>query len=253
MRKYKTHQRHALSFRLFLLLAGALMLLGAFTPKANAQLLAYWNFEGPPTPPYPVNMISALPGTFVGIPLTSNFNLADLSAETPGLPLNVAPGDVVPNLTALGFHRTGANSPADFRATFPVLGGGLSYNITSVSFAINVAGNGFSTARVAFSTNGGATFFFTTATQAIPNALTVLTFNIPNNTTLGNQPLTVVVEFDGGQSNGSNLQDLFDNLQINGAIVPEPVTVAGGLLGILGLWWQQRRRLKLILPRSRKT
>ena len=34
-----------------------------------------------------------------------------------------------------------------------------------------------------------------------------------------------------------------DNIQINGTIVPEPATVAGGLLGVLGLCWHQRRRL----------
>jgi len=241
MPKFKTRQLRTLRFSLLLVLAGALTLLSAWTPKANAELIAYWNFEGTPTPPFPVNMLSMPPGTFVGIPLTTNYVLADLSAE-PGLPLNIAPGDPLPSLTSLGFHATGANTPADFRATLPVLAT-LSYDITSVSFAINVAGNGFSTARVAFSTNGGATFFFTTAAQAIPNFLTVLTFNIPAGTTLNQQPLTVVVEFLGGQSNGSNLQDLFDNLQINGTIIPEPATVASGLLGVLGLCWQQRRRL----------
>jgi hypothetical protein len=243
MRKFMRLTPRNLRFRSLLLLAGALMLLAAFTPKANAQLLAYWNFEGPPGPVLPVDALSDVPGLFVGVPLTTNYNLADLSAEHPGLPLNIAPGDPLPSLTALGFHATGANTPADFRATLPVLGGGLSYDITSVSFAINVAGNGFSTVRVAFSLDGGTTFFFTTAPQAIPNFLTVLTFAIPAGTTVGLQPLTVVVEFLGGQSNGANLQDLFDNLQINGGIIPEPATVAGGLFGVLGLCWQQRRRL----------
>ena len=34
-----------------------------------------------------------------------------------------------------------------------------------------------------------------------------------------------------------------DNIQVNGTAVPEPATVAGGLLGVLGLCWHQRRRL----------
>ena len=49
--------------------------------------------------------------------------------------------------------------------------------------------------------------------------------------------------FTGGQSNGVDLQILIDNIQINGTVVPEPATVAGGLLGVLGLCWFQRRRL----------
>ena len=48
---------------------------------------------------------------------------------------------------------------------------------------------------------------------------------------------------DGGQSNGTNLQNIIDNIRVDGTIVPEPATVAGGLLGVLGLCWFQRRRL----------
>ena len=62
--------------------------------------------------------------------------------------------------------------------------------------------------------------------------------------TLGNIPsLLVRLHFTNGQSNGTNLQNVIDNIQVNGVIVPEPATVAGGLLGVLGLCWYQRRRL----------
>ena len=47
--------------------------------------------------------------------------------------------------------------------------------------------------------------------------------------------------FDGGTSSGQNLQTIIDNIQLTG--VPEPTTVAGGLLGVLALCWHQRRRL----------
>src|SRR5207253_3282888 len=64
-----------------------------------------------------------------------------------------------------------------------------------------------------------------------------------------NAPLLVLrLEFTGGQSNGVNDQDIIDNIQVNGTIVPEPATVGGGLLGVLGLCWHQRRRIRLILP-----
>jgi hypothetical protein len=37
-------------------------------------------------------------------------------------------------------------------------------------------------------------------------------------------------------------------MQIN-AVVPEPATVAGGVLGVVGLCWHQRRRLiRSLLP-----
>ena len=51
------------------------------------------------------------------------------------------------------------------------------------------------------------------------------------------------MHFTNGQSNGKNLQNLIDNIQVNGMVVPEPATVAGGLLGVLALCWFQRRRL----------
>jgi hypothetical protein len=61
--------------------------------------------------------------------------------------------------------------------------------------------------------------------------------------TLGVPNLLVRLNFTLGQSNGQDLQNLIDNIQVNGVVVPEPATVAGGLLGVLGLCWFQRRRL----------
>ena len=59
-----------------------------------------------------------------------------------------------------------------------------------------------------------------------------------------NQPfLAFGIILTGGQSNGINLQNVVDNILISGTIVPEPATIAGGLLGVLGLCWFQRRRL----------
>jgi len=112
----------------------------------------------------------------------------------------------------------------------------------TVSFAINAQGNGFSLANVYFSTNGGGTFTLAFS-QAVPSAGTIIVSGaLPaaaNNTPL----LTVRIELTGGQSNGSNLQNIVDNIRIEGTIVPEPATVTAGLLGVLGLCWHQRRRL----------
>ena len=50
------------------------MLMAAFTPSAKADVIAYFNFEGPPTPPYPVNLQSKVPPGFFLTTMTTNYN-----------------------------------------------------------------------------------------------------------------------------------------------------------------------------------
>src|SRR5207248_10982142 len=112
MRKLKTRHPRSLPSRLFLIVAGALLLIAAFAPRANAQLIAYSNFEGPPTPPYPVNMMSDVPPGLVSTTLTTNYTTANISAG-PRIPLNGAPGHVDPNLTSLPVTGTRLNNGSD--------------------------------------------------------------------------------------------------------------------------------------------
>ena len=81
------------------------------------------------------------------------------------------------------------------------------------------------------------------STQAIPTSgVVILSAAVP--TAANNQPnLVLRIELTGGQSNGTNTQNIIDNIRVEGTIVPEPATVAGGLLGVLGLCWHQRWRL----------
>ena len=72
---------------------------------------------------------------------------------------------------------------------------------------------------------------------------TVITIMIPAGTTININNLALRLLFTGGKSNGNDLQFQLDNIQISGTVVPEPATVAAGLLGVLGLCWHQRRRL----------
>ena len=237
MRKFKTCR----PFRLLFVLAGALMLLAAFTPRAKADLIAYFNFEGLPTPPYPVNLQSKVPPGFLLTIMTTNYNPLNMEAA-PGVALNVPPGDPDPNASGLGLRASASNDPANF--DIPLVTALGFFQNMSISFAVNVAGNGFSTVALWYSTNGGVTF-----TQAPgqtfnlpPSGTLVVSFTVP--AAANNAPLLVLrLQFTGGQSSGNNLQDTIDNIQINGTIVPEPATVAGGLLGVLGLCWHQRRRL----------
>jgi hypothetical protein len=249
MPKFKRFRPRGLPFRLLLLVAGALMLLAAFAPRANAQLIAYYNFEGPASPGSPVNLDSHPPAFFSSDnTLTFTFGGNSLVAVTPGLPQNLFPGDPAPNLTALGLNRSGANSPAHF--DIPLFSvAGIFSNMT-LSFAINAQGNGFMTANLYYSIDGGATFTLFNTT-AVPNSGTIIVSSaVP--AAANNFPNTVLrIELTGGQSNGTNLQNVVDNIQVNGTIVPEPATVAGGLLGVLGLCWFQRRRLRSLLPLRR--
>jgi hypothetical protein len=231
---------------LFLAVAGALLLVAAFVPRANAcencNLLVYYNFEGTPTTGFPVNMTSKAPGALIGLQLMTDYPANELSSET-GIALNVAPGDLQPNLTGLGLSHSGQAGARHFDTSFPSFGGTVFYDVTCVSFAINALGNGFTSARVGWSLDGGATFTFTAA-QVVPTAGSlILDFDIPSGTTVSSSNLVIRIELSGGKSNGADVQNILDNIQICGTAVPEPATVAGGLLGVLGLCWHQRRRL----------
>src|SRR5436190_5203053 len=253
MRKFKTPSVRSLPCHLLLCLAGAFLLIAAFAPSANANCpscIRYYNFEGAPTAPYPVNLDSHIPAFEVGpaFRMFLNTGTDPTMAATgvyppgntlvaPGIPLNVAPGDPNPNLVSLGINRSGQNQ---LYMDIPMFSATGIYNITSVSFAIGGNGNGYAFASLLISSNGGATFTQIGATQVIPNGPgTILTFTIPSGTTLGDPTTILRLAFTGGQSNGADLQNEFDNIQINGTLVPEPATVAGGLLGMLGLCWFQ--------------
>jgi hypothetical protein len=67
--------------------------------------------------------------------------------------------------------------------------------------------------------------------------------NIPAETALNMNNIVLERSSSGGQSNGNNLQFEPNNIQVDGTIVPEPATVAAGLLAVLGLCWFQRRQL----------
>ena len=249
MRKFKRRQPRGLPFRLLVILAGALLLLAAFAPCANAALLRFYDFEGVPGPndPYPVNLDSHMPaleqGTAFALTLTNGaggqYPVFRTSAEV-GLNLNVPPG-AQNNLHSLGIHRS---SLSPLNINMPFFSATGIYDVTSISFAVAANGNGYTAVQLNISTNGGATFTTLSGPIAIPTGPgTVLTFNVASGTTLHIPQLVLQLNFTGGQSNGEDLQNQIDNIQVGGTAVPEPATIAGGLLGVLGLCWHQRRRL----------
>ena len=251
MRKFKRFPPRTSRFRSLLILAGAFALLAAFTPRANADLIRYYNMEGVVvTPPYEVNLDSHLPAIEIGAGTTLILDNGTFgtpfpglrNVPAPGLPVNVAPGDPAANLNSFGVVRSGQSN---LGVSIPLNSQFGIYNISSVSFAYANNGNGYNAVQLMVSTNGGATFSnvggSVTLVQTGSNGLTV-TINVPFGVTINQSQLILRLLFSGGQSNGVDLQFQLDNLQINGT-VPEPATVAGGLLGVLGLCWFQRRRL----------
>jgi hypothetical protein len=255
MRKFKTCRTRGLVFRPVLLLAGALLLLAAFAPCANAQaLIRFYDMEGSPdTFPYPVNLDSHTPAieTGAGTTLILDNGIdgvgrmaydATNTSQQAGLPMNLPPG-AGPNLTSIGFNRSGRSN---LGVEIPLPSQFGIYNVTSVSFAYQSNGNGWNNVVLQISTNGGATFTSIAGTStplpATGASGATIFISVPTGTTANIADLSLRLLFTGGQSNGTDLQFQLDNIQIGGT-VPEPATVAGGLLGVLGLCWFQRRRL----------
>ena len=254
MRKFKTCSRRILPFRLLVILAGALLLIAALAPKANAAVLIYFNFEDNPIGPgydHAADVQGAPdfnPGGGVQLStLTDNFLPVD-TGTTPGTTVNRTAGDIdTGTLRGLGLRTTVADNGHWVQFSFNA----SAFSNMSLSFAVNSAGNGFNSVVLQFSTDGVTFVPAGTAAIASGGGFNIITFaNLP--AALNGQPLVILrLVFTGGTSNGNNLETIIDNIQLTG--VPEPTTVAGGLLGVLGLCWHQRRRLRFLLPRLRRT
>jgi len=256
MRKFKRFwpvRSHAL--RSLLVVAGVFLLTAALAPKANAQgVLIYFNFEDNPIGPgydHAADVQGAPdfnPGGGVQLStITDNF-VSVGTGTVPGTTMNRTAGDIdTGTLRALGLRTTTLDngSHIEFHANT------TAFSNMSLSFAYNTQGNGFNSVTTSFSTDGGGTLT-SMGTQAMVQGggFHVLTFAVPEGDA-GQPEVIFRLTFTGGTSNGNNLETIIDNIQLTG--VPEPTTVAGGLLCVLGLCWHQRRRLRFLLPRLRRT
>jgi len=236
-------------FRSLLVVAGVFLLTAALAPKANATVLIYFNFEdatlGGPFDPASdvVGAPDFNPGG--GLVLTTITTNATNFAAVAGFLLNRTAGDIdTANPGLAGGFRT---TPADNGSYIQFGLNATAFSNMSLSFAYTTAGNGFNTVQLFYSTDGGLNF---TPGPSAP----MLTGGQPHLVTLAvpvgadhQANLVLRLVFNGGTSMGNNLQTIIDNIQLVG--VPEPTTVAGGLLGLLGLCWHQLRRIRLLLPR----
>ena len=256
MRKFNICSRRSLPFRLLVILAGAFLLLAAFAPCVKADCPAcirFYDFEGPVGPSGVVGQGSHPPAIEQGnlAPFNvlfqndngSNYTVGNLSAEVNNpIGLLNLPVGANPNVVSLGLHSSGV-AHLNLVMNFPSAAG--IYDIQSVSFASRGSGNGFQQVTLQFRAGTAGAWTDLSVVTTIPTSDTIITLTntLHPGGTLGVPNLFVRLHFTNGQSNGSDLQNVIDNIQVNGVVVPEPATVAGGLLGVLGLCWHQRRRL----------
>jgi hypothetical protein len=238
---------------LLLILTGAALLTAAWAPTAKADLIVYFNFEDSfnGKPPDFTSDVTGAPdfnpgGGVVLTTITTDYNSSEMEANHPGPGINRSPGDIdVPPFTPdLDVALTDAGNNNNRHFDFDVFSSQGFYQDMTLSFAVKSIAGGFNSVTVQYSINGGDTWT-TFGTAAIPTNGTpqLKSFAVPAGA--NNAPdLAFRFFFTGGTGTNTNLRyTQFDNLQLTGTIVPEPATVTGGLLGVLGLCWLQRRRL----------
>jgi hypothetical protein len=253
MRKFMRSPPRCLRFRLPLILTGALLLLAALTPSANADLIAYFNFEdsfngGPPD--FTSDVIGAPDfnpgGGVVLTTMTTDYTTGEALANFPGTLRNRSLGDIDTLRNGSPFLDVELTDPAnnnnrhfDFNVSSP----GLLFSDMTLSFACKTRAGGFTDVTVQFSINGGGTWTTFGTSPLSVNVASIESFVVP--AAANNAPnLAFRFFFTGGTGTTNFRFTQFDNLQLTGTIiVPEPATVAAGLLGVLGLCWHQRRRL----------
>ncbi len=248
MRKSDICLLRALPFSWILILGGAFILLGSLAPAAKADVIAYFNFEDSFNggPPDFTSDVIGFPdfnpgGGVVLTTITTDYNTSDMEANHPGTTLNRTANDIDPHRLDVVLSDALNNNNRHF--DFNVFSSQGLFQDMTLSFAVKTRLHGFNSVTVQYSINGGGmwTTFGTSALQL--NIPSIKSFAVPAGA--NNAPnLAFRFFFTGGT--GTRLHFPYtqiDNLQLTGTIVPEPATIAGGLLGVLGLCWHQRRRL----------
>jgi hypothetical protein len=244
----------------------AILATAGIAASANANLIAYWNFN------------NSTPGTTGGLgtlaPAGFNANQG-AGTLTTNFSVNTVAGSASANNGDLGtFGGTAANAlaPDDTTSTGNVggalalrTGNGLSgsqtnngkwvqFNVSTVGIVSSLAvtyvtqrtGTGFTSQQWQFSTDG-VNFtnlaLINTIQGSSPgfvlNSAVLQTVSITNAAAYGVANLRIRVIFDGAASNAFGGNNRLDNVQINGTI-PTPGSLA--LVGVAGLMAARRRR-----------
>ena len=245
---------------LFSVLAGAVILFAGVVPKADAQVLVYFNFEngaiGPPNiVDFDSDQTPAAGGDNPGggiqaSTLMTNFTTGNF-ASVDGTLVNRTALDSDTANPGLGMGLVTTPSDNGHWVQFGVNGTAFASLVStlSLSFAVNTQGNGFDMVTFSFSTTGTGGPFTPDGSQMITSGhgFQIITFAVPS-IILSSTDAVLRLTFDGGTSSGNDLQTVIDNIKLT----PEPATTASGVLAVVGLCWYRRRWLTrfLLLRRS---
>jgi len=256
----KLHKRGLrYTFPLFTAVAGALMLMTAFAPRAEAAVagLQYYfdfNADGDNAPP---PYTSVAPATFGAYPTmqTTMFNDpnnafptgvgAGMSVQTgEGSTVNLFSTDTAGNALRMRSNATGSATSQYCFIIGPMNFTGL--EDISISFALKGAsGGGFTDLTMAYSFDNITYVDFATVSGV--DTLSTYTLEGATLPTLTDNASTLYIRFcfTGSTNSGEPHGTFIDNIQISAA-VPEPTTAVSGVLAVLavfGLCWSQRRCL----------
>src|SRR4030095_1226446 len=251
-------------YSLLVAAVGMLVLTAAFVPKANAlnQLQVYFNFntEANNAPP-PYSSVPA--GTFGGFPLQGAVPLiSDPTVPFPGGQLLIDSGAGT-TMNQFSLDGTGAGGALDVMGN--ATGGAATQYCFDIGFfctlgqhhpslriamaaVTQAAGGAFTTLDLAYGTNGTTWTNFDTIAINQDGSFHIINDPLPDDSTV-NDHSTFFLQFCfSGASNASG-HVFIDNIQVNA--VPEPSSYIGGLLGLVGLCWYQRRWfMRLLSSRS---
>lgn len=209
---------------LLIALAGTAVL----AASANAQVLAYWNFNASTaTAQLPVSQVAS------GVTASLTTSVTPVTPFT-GTTLNNLNGDVAGN--ALSFSGTNQNgATVQFRLT----SASSFLNNLGMTFAARRSGTGFSNNTVSYSLNGSS--FTTLGSSFNPPVDTfgtdVFSYSLPALANIQD----IFIRITLGGSTGGTVR--FDNVQISGQLqpVPEPFTMMLG--GAAAAAYIRRRKL----------
>jgi hypothetical protein len=226
---------------------GVLMLMAMAAPSAHAATITYFDFNDPPDD-FTSDIGSSIfvPSTHINpIPLgqfhtaltvhTNDHN--DFDAGASGLPgdgaMDIQGNAGTGNIYCFEF-TVGTTGLTDVQLSFDLasIGNGQQFNTLEVHY-FNTGGTEIGNDTITgLANNTGAT---------TPPAYTSYLFNLP---TGANNQSSLTIDFclrDSGNTATFN-HTLIDNVTVS-AVVPEPSSYIGGLLGMGGLCWSQRRSL----------
>lgn len=220
MGKFEASRRAFYRFVSLLIVALGSLLIFVAPPTAKAGLIAYFNFEDSTVGGPPDFTSEADQGLGIATIIVTNYNPDHLLTVSSTFIDNRWPTDADPPLLALGMTHTHGDSPADF--DIPLSSPGLLFQDMTLSFALAGNGGGFLMAALWYSIDGG-TNFINSGNFVLTPPTPGETLSLPVPSVANSQPLLVLrLEFSGGQSNGANVQNIMDNIRVEGTIAGTP-------------------------------